>query len=228
MITIHRSKGLEFPVVYCPFVWDGWIMPIESVALPRSRQPAYKHTVDVGARGTRTVPPPLRSDAGRAARGGPPSALRRADPRQPSGGALVGGTRDTATRRCHGSCSSGGQTATSGRLALDGPIRRCRGERPSRAGAGDRSGSPVERSDAGPPTGGSARSTRSSELASTRLRPATSTGLAGAPRTASITSGAHASGSCRASPSGSGADAGRGDAAAPDGGALAGHARGDD
>ena len=24
VITIHRSKGLEFPVVYCPFMWDGW------------------------------------------------------------------------------------------------------------------------------------------------------------------------------------------------------------
>ncbi len=23
VITIHRSKGLEFPVVFCPFMWDG-------------------------------------------------------------------------------------------------------------------------------------------------------------------------------------------------------------
>ncbi|MCX4242296.1 exodeoxyribonuclease V subunit beta [Paraliomyxa miuraensis] len=23
LITIHRSKGLEFPVVYCPYLWDG-------------------------------------------------------------------------------------------------------------------------------------------------------------------------------------------------------------
>jgi exodeoxyribonuclease V beta subunit len=24
VLTIHRSKGLEFPVVYCPYLWDGW------------------------------------------------------------------------------------------------------------------------------------------------------------------------------------------------------------
>ena len=23
LITIHRSKGLEYPVVYCPYLWDG-------------------------------------------------------------------------------------------------------------------------------------------------------------------------------------------------------------
>src|ERR1700722_14026597 len=23
VITIHRSKGLEFPIVYCPATWDG-------------------------------------------------------------------------------------------------------------------------------------------------------------------------------------------------------------
>jgi len=24
VLTIHRSKGLEFPIVYCPFLWDGY------------------------------------------------------------------------------------------------------------------------------------------------------------------------------------------------------------
>jgi len=23
LVTIHKSKGLEYPVVFCPFVWSG-------------------------------------------------------------------------------------------------------------------------------------------------------------------------------------------------------------
>jgi exodeoxyribonuclease V beta subunit len=52
VLTIHRSKGLEFPIVYCPFLWEpGWI--------PEGARPVYFHdataddrrAIDVGLDG---------------------------------------------------------------------------------------------------------------------------------------------------------------------------------
>ncbi|MGH2950131.1 MAG: UvrD-helicase domain-containing protein, partial [Solirubrobacteraceae bacterium] len=41
VLTIHRSKGLEFPVVYLPFLWEpGYIPP--------GRQPVFFHDPDAG------------------------------------------------------------------------------------------------------------------------------------------------------------------------------------
>ncbi len=47
VLTIHRSKGLEFPIVYCPFLWDGWEM---KVGIPVFHDPDNNDvlTIDVG------------------------------------------------------------------------------------------------------------------------------------------------------------------------------------
>ena len=91
VLTIHRSKGLEFPIVYCPDLWEpGYI--------PRDPQPVFFHdpaqddarTIDVGLDGP-DWRAPCAPPRGGAARGGPAAGVRRADAGAPSGGGVVGG-----------------------------------------------------------------------------------------------------------------------------------------
>ncbi len=52
VLTVHRSKGVEFPIVYVPFLWQGWA--------PRDNPPVHFHdpraqdrrTLDVAREGT--------------------------------------------------------------------------------------------------------------------------------------------------------------------------------
>ena len=48
VLTVHRSKGLEFGVVYCPFLWDPFWIPTRrrprSTTTPRT---ANARTIDV-------------------------------------------------------------------------------------------------------------------------------------------------------------------------------------
>ncbi|MEM7199962.1 MAG: exodeoxyribonuclease V subunit beta [Planctomycetota bacterium] len=45
--TVHRAKGLEYDVVYCPYLWDGWLLhPADRRALP-FHDPDGALTVDI-------------------------------------------------------------------------------------------------------------------------------------------------------------------------------------
>ncbi len=50
VLTIHRSKGLEFPVVFCPFLWDGYTHPID-VPVFHDPDQDNERTIDVGGSG---------------------------------------------------------------------------------------------------------------------------------------------------------------------------------
>jgi exodeoxyribonuclease V beta subunit len=50
VITIHRSKGLEFPVVLCPYAWDGYLHPID-VPVFHDTTRSNQRALDVGCQG---------------------------------------------------------------------------------------------------------------------------------------------------------------------------------
>ena len=91
VLTIHRSKGLEFPIVYCPDLWEPGYIPRDAAAgvLPRSRAGRRAHDRRRAGRAGLGAPrPPSRAGA---ARRGPATGLRGVDAGAPSGGRVVGG-----------------------------------------------------------------------------------------------------------------------------------------
>ncbi len=50
LVTIHKSKGLEYPIVYCPFLWDSPLLHKEDQRMPRFHDPddRYRLKLDLG------------------------------------------------------------------------------------------------------------------------------------------------------------------------------------
>ncbi|HET6338273.1 MAG TPA: exodeoxyribonuclease V subunit beta [Polyangiales bacterium] len=51
LTTIHKSKGLEYPIVFCPFSWDGSLLRGQDKEHPRFHDPQQAHrlTLDLGS-----------------------------------------------------------------------------------------------------------------------------------------------------------------------------------
>ncbi|MFN8627547.1 MAG: exodeoxyribonuclease V subunit beta [Candidatus Binatia bacterium] len=51
LVTVHKAKGLEYPVVYCPFLWDGKLLHKADAEQPRFHDPTDRQRLklDLGS-----------------------------------------------------------------------------------------------------------------------------------------------------------------------------------
>jgi exodeoxyribonuclease V beta subunit len=51
IVTVHGSKGLQYPFVWCPFLWDGFIMHPDEAAIPRFHDDDGRMSIDLAPEG---------------------------------------------------------------------------------------------------------------------------------------------------------------------------------
>ncbi len=51
LVTVHKSKGLQYPIVYCPYLWDGKLLGRDALDALRFHDPEHdhRHTLDLGS-----------------------------------------------------------------------------------------------------------------------------------------------------------------------------------
>ena len=106
MLTIHRSKGLEFPIVYCPYLWEPGYIPRGRPARSSSTTPtrATRGRSTSALDGPRLRAPPAAAPASSSAArtcGSPTSRSRARSTRRSSGGRA----RGTAATRALGAAA---------------------------------------------------------------------------------------------------------------------------
>ncbi len=47
--TMHKSKGLEYPVVYCPYLWSGTLLHASDARAPKFHQHSGQLAIDIGS-----------------------------------------------------------------------------------------------------------------------------------------------------------------------------------
>ena len=129
MLTIHRSKGLEFPIVYCPYLWEpGWIPRRPAAGLlprPGRRRRARRSTSGSTAPDFAAPPAPARSPSSAARTCGSPTSRSPArSTRRSCGGPARGTAATRALGRLLFARDADGNVAAGGRRARRPTPRR--------------------------------------------------------------------------------------------------------
>ena len=94
ILTVHRSKGLEFPIVYLPDAWDRHVSNVDEGRILRLHEPGHERRSGLRARRRRQVRSrpvrTLRPVPRRGGRRGPSAGLCRSHPGPVPGRDLVG------------------------------------------------------------------------------------------------------------------------------------------